>query len=225
MLKVQVSGGGLDSSALTVLEGMDLIVHIDYGQTAAHEELSAIHRVLRHTNQLVPVVSVDVSEDFFFKNMHPNLLMGTGDQPFIRGRNLMLLMIAAQEALKNGRCLTLYLGLCRENMMFEDANESFVTIANQTLNRAFGTNEEDEPVVSVLAPYINVPKEQFMRDAYSVFEKRKDKPMVVGLENGHNLFSESFTCWTPVNGEECGTCYHCEKKAKLLKKVVEPDFS
>jgi 7-cyano-7-deazaguanine synthase in queuosine biosynthesis len=33
------------------------------------------------------------------------------------------------------------------------------------------------------------------------------------------FFDHSFTCWTPVNGGECGKCYHCEKKEGLREKV------
>lgn len=197
MRTIQLSGGGLDSTALSVLYPTDVVVCWYYGQTMFEQEFNAC------LNFRPDALRMTASDQLI--NLNPrSLLFGTGEEPFILGRNLSLIYETAMRFVKE-EPITIVLGLCKEGMMFSDADPNFVNLANELFSVAFGSID-GTPRVSVIAPYIDTPKLDYMLQAYSVV--------------GDDLWNKSFTCWTPSeSGEECGVCYHCVKKKKLMEEV------
>lgn len=220
--RVGLSGGGLDSIALILYqqqaeEPLDLVVHVDYGQTAFSAELKASEFWCELFK-----IPLEIVEE---KQMHlanpDSLLLGRGEKPFIRGRNLWLMQLAAAIAIRkfgDRRRIDLKLGLCKENMMFDDANEGFMVVADMALQASFGKLDGDDkvPLVRAFAPSIHVPKLAWMKEACMAMNRLCPIDRRDAIKE---FFERSFTCWTPVNGNECGTCYHCTKKADLRKQV------
>lgn len=235
-LKVQLSGGGLDSTAFTILEygSLDMIVVANYGQLAYESENDAVQDVVAELKLIRPLLNQPIIDDAFSLNGAPmledlekinpeNLLFGTGDNGFIRARNIHLALYAANRAIQQfgtERPIELQFGLCHEQMMFSDANRDFITVLNKILNSSYGhigNGTIRYPLIQVSAPYIRVAKLEYLKLAikrlYELGYGRKGASEL--------LFDTSFTCWTPdEDGRACGVCYHCEKQAKLQQELI-----
>lgn len=111
-IKVQLSGGGLDSTAFTILnfEQLDMVVIANYGQLAYENECDAVHNVTSNLyDKLKGRLSIDdaYSDHTCAPELTPlkiinenSLLFGTGTNGFIRARNLHLALYAANRAIK-----------------------------------------------------------------------------------------------------------------------------
>jgi 7-cyano-7-deazaguanine synthase in queuosine biosynthesis len=212
----------LDSVALIAYQQaqhfpLDLVVHVNYGQVAFASELHGSDTFCNMYG-----IPLEIVEE---KQMHlanpKSMLLGLGDEPFIRGRNLWLIQLAAAVAIRkfgDEARINILLGLCKENMMFADANNDFIRCARYAMEASFGKVQgyDATPLVSVFAPLINVPKELAMKTACQNIQATTGCDAEGAVST---FFDHSFTCWTPVNGGECGKCYHCEKKEGLREKV------
>lgn len=199
-MNVVLMGGGMDSYAvLLYLRSLNIEnvvgLHVDYGQKASEAERIAVRSQCAFTNYRFE----KVTEGNILKGLNPsNLLLGTGDDPVLFGRNLILLAIAA----KYGK--NIYLGLDKPyngaipwfDCTLEYFHQAVKLIGN--------------PEITVAAPFIDIEKEYVYRTC---------------LTADAHFFTRTMTCWTPVNSEvmipseECGECKHCKTKAELRYKI------
>lgn len=194
---VVLLGGGLDGYAVLLhLKQMGIddihVVCVDYGQLAAQYEIEAVEKQVRFTG--VQKFSVVQDRSRLIETLNPNgLLFGHPDgSPMLYGRNLVLLLHAMQYG------STIYLGLDKPyhgGPPFFDCTLDYFQQAIKLIGN---------PDVSVSAPFVDTDKLDVCYEA-------------VQLDS--HFFDRTFTCWTPVNGQECGTCKHCKTKQDLRVKV------
>lgn len=198
-MNLLISGGGLDSCAATLLLKPEIIFHVNYGQVMSSQELNAIKVQAQCVGSTVIPLECQLAAHVFLKRTNPSsMLLGLGDEPFIKGRNLFIAQTVISYVLGSSiKAEEVLFALCKENMMFSDADPQFMGYLDEVMFRSYG--------IHVRAPYITVPKIDFMRSAYCL---------------NNDFFDMSFTCWTPNGNEECGVCYHCEKKNKLKQEIV-----
>ena len=85
-----------------------------------------------------------------------------------------------------------------------DNNEKFRNDTEQLLNYLYSENNSKK--IKIELPYMNTSKEELVR---------------LYKEKGGNLeeaFNNSFSCYEPVNGKECGECISCKQKIEAFKK-------
>lgn len=85
-----------------------------------------------------------------------------------------------------------------------DNNEKFKNDTEQLLNYLYSENNSKK--IKIELPYMNTSKEELVR---------------LYKEQGGNLeeaFNNSFSCYEPVNGKECGECISCKQKIEAFKK-------
>lgn len=223
---VLLTGGGIDSTAHTILRYNLLrnLVVIDYGQLACDQEQQAVRNIFNHIllagvdpEETPTILSLDAKEQFkSLRNANTNsLLFGTGTEGFIRARNLSLVLYAANDIIARigtNEQIIIELALCKEEMMYSDADINFIQALNQILIMSYGHTLCGLPLIQVSTPFINIPKLDFLKSAVDRLRKFKiyDTDTILKI-----LFEDSFTCWTPVDGKHCGVCYHCQKADKL----------
>lgn len=211
-MNVFLSGGGLDSAAFLALQAsnMDQVYVCDYGQTMYQQEYVATQALLSMLGQPDPVpLNLRITK---LSEVNPTgLLFGTGSDPFVRGRNLQLAQSVALHALEQigtDEPLAIHFGFCLENMMFSDADPDFIRHLDQCVQRSFGLTNAGQHLVSVVAPYHEVPKAEYLHLAATRLNELTISPK--------SFFDQTFTCWHPQGSSECGGCAHCLKKARFL---------
>lgn len=177
-------GGGLDSTCNLVLL-KDIIkscVFVDYGQRAARGELAACKYFTSKYN--IPLIIV---ENFHIKRYNSDLQVQlfTGDikhSPYIKGRNLSLIMDALQVSEK------VYVGFEKRETPFPDCSLEFIQSTNKILQGLFTPNTE------VIAPFIFIDRFQLIKSAYKI---------------DREIFDKAWSCWISEGNEPCGVCKHC----------------
>lgn len=217
MKVIQLSGGGLDSNALTIIHGLtiDQIYHIDYKQACATLEFESIVALKKALN--LPIPLEQLTEDTLAKINPNSSLLQTGNKSsdFVVGRNLALTKRLADHlvSINPNENYLIYLGLCKEGMMFPDADPQFISLLNDMFTRSYGYFL-DLPRIQVDAPFIGTLKRNMLGDALIVLKKYNCKSSILW---------DAFSCWTPDNGKECGICYHCVKKQQLKHLLGEAE--
>lgn len=85
-----------------------------------------------------------------------------------------------------------------------DNNETFRKQAEDLLNYLYSENNTKK--VKIVLPYMNTTKEELVK---------------LYKDSGGNLkeaFNQSFSCYEPINGKECGKCISCKQKIEAFKK-------
>ena len=85
-----------------------------------------------------------------------------------------------------------------------DNNERFRSDAESLLNYLYSENNTKK--IKVVLPYMNTSKEELVK---------------MYKEQGGDLkeaYEKSFSCYEPINGEECGKCVSCKQKIEAFKK-------
>jgi len=194
MENILLFGGGLDSANLFLYLVKSRIpfscLHIDYGQKAAEAEIQAVKLFCDKYDVELKLVN---DTRILQYNKQPNLMFGTGTNPYIDARNLVLIMTAAEYA------DNIYIGFYDKNDPVSDANAKFYDSVNAVLAGSFFNRK-----VQLVAPIIDIPKQQLCKESYK-FEPE--------------FFKWTMTCWLPVDGKECGHCKHCLKKKEIYEKA------
>lgn len=189
---VLLFGGGMDSAAVFIHLVKNEIpfasLFVDYGQLAAEAEYEA---VMKFSNAYkVPVIW---EEDFLIKALNgDSLLFGTGTNPYLDGRNTVLMMIAAKYS------NTIWMGLDYAEKPLADASPEFLEQSNSYFKKAIFNRS-----IEFKGPFIHRPKHEVCKEAYE-FEPQ--------------FFNWAVPCWTPIEGKECGQCKHCLTKKEIIKK-------
>lgn len=191
-----LSGGGLDSAAYMIMlhDSLSSVLSVNYGQACYEQE----YKATEYFASKYSIPHICTKTDMIRNYNKQDVCLFTGnsaDNAYVNGRNLSLIMQGLQYD------KDIVLGFTNPGYKpFPDADEDFLQQVNTLLNRVF--NYE----VTVQAPFLSVPRVELFKQAYL-----KD----------NELFDKSMTCWTPVNGEECGKCKHCLLKAQQKQQVLQ----
>lgn len=126
-------------------------------------------------------------------NPGPNKLFdGISDKAYVESRNLALILHAHSKF----EHAILHMGLDKPvtGVPFPDCSSDF-------LNAVKG-----DYGIEISAPFIATDKQEICESAYQ-FDPE--------------FFANTMTCWTPVDGNECGECKHCKIKLQQLE-LKEP---
>lgn len=106
------------------------------------------------------------------------------DDIVFAARNALMLSAAAAVALEAG-CNNIMIGCnASDASRFPDCRENFLYHMTRAFERAYG--------ISIIAPLAHMTKAQIIAEA---------------KERG---VAETWTCYAPLNGHPCGSCYACE---------------
>lgn len=210
-MKLQLSGGGLDSITL-FLYLLELgekfeVLHLNYGQKAFRGERAAVEYFCKKY-----AVALYQQESFFDLSSTHNILL-TGEWPTegdsaeainqnrLECRNLVLLSYAASLVTSKGGG-TIYVAFHSEpaHAPFPDAGDPFRLAFNNMVR--YATNFP----VEVVAPFRLLSRER-------VFD--------MGYRRDRDYLTRSFTCYESTVETECGKCAHCLKKQSMLKGLKD----
>ena len=110
-------------------------------------------------------------------------------------------------------CIASYYGneICLGTVKGDEHYDNSMEFLNQTevllnsLYKEFEALGIGKKEIKVVAPYKNYTKEELLK---------------MFIENGGDIekaYKETFSCYTPVNGEECGKCKPCIRKKEAFK--------
>lgn len=203
-------GGGLDSGALLYwlrshLRGKPSTwlhaLWIEYGQKAALGELNAAMRMCERTGTPLHTVRIDLgdlSECALLRGRQRNA-RNHSRMNKLEARNIIFVGLAAMLAASRGlRCV--YVGYHKEpdHAPFPDATADAREVMDILLSVAC------RPQISLVAPFEKLSREAILWR---------------GLKLNPNLPAETFTCYESETDAECGQCAHCQRKARMLKRV------
>lgn len=192
MKNILLFGGGLDS-AFYFLHFIEKkmpfeCLWVNYGQRTVMGEVSAMGKFCSKYRIKAHVVSTDLISNY----AAPNLLMRTGDNPFVEGRNLGLALTALQYGDK------IHMGFTDPGYTpFKDADKEFIENMNKVLSASFAGK-------SVSAELIHLNRQKLGQ---------------IFLAKEPDLFDMAFTCWESTSEEECGKCKHCISKQKMKESI------
>lgn len=187
--------GGLDSSLLLYMlkkDGNDLFpLFIDYGQKAVRMELKAYSKICKLLKVKPFVIRFHDFARISLSGL-TNKNLSPIDAPFVPGRNLLFLVIAASYAYSKGTKI-ISIGLLK-NAVFPDQTKKFITNAENIIQISTGYK------IKVLSPFMKL-----------------DKRGIIGLVKKHNFpLKITYSCQTG-NSKPCGKCASC-KERKLAEK-------
>lgn len=165
MKKVQLSGGGLTSTALTVIKikELDHIFVADYDQSELTDEWDAVNRTITALSMPYPIVTASQ-----LNLKHNNWLSKANTGSSIsRGSLLMFVACCACEAIhKYGteHPIQIMLGLTTEDL---PDIEKFKKEYNEVLAVTFGQSSTSEPLIQVDFPYADFSTENLVALALS----------------------------------------------------------
>jgi len=190
---VIMMGGGLDSY-ITLMYMVDNNIQnirpifVDYGQLSSGSEANACLTQCELLGQSLITV-FDNNSILHRLNPDCKLFDDLNESPVAYGRNLFMLMIGA------GYGDTVWLGLDKPmdgKEPFFDCTEDYMVMATTILGM---------PELTVKHPFLDVDKIEAVQ---------------YGLERDPHLFENSFSCWTPIEGNPCGQCDKCIKNKRLM---------
>ena len=85
-----------------------------------------------------------------------------------------------------------------------DKNETFAKLSEDVINYLY--SEAYDKKVKIVLPYRTMSKEDMLKEY---------------IEQGGNIetaWNETFSCYSPVNGNMCGECSSCLKRIEAFKK-------
>lgn len=192
-MKCLLFGGGVESSLLflnLVSQGEQFTaLFIDYGQESAIYELNSVVTWCRKYNIPYKVVT-----DYSIKQQNKGIgkLFGRGNDHYINGRNLFLIMIALREF------DIVYVGSHKKDSATDGTNE-FYLLLQKILNLSWKSK------IKKIVPLIhNSNIQKLCKEAVSI------EP---------DFFNIVASCWSPKNLVSCGKCAHC-KKVLILKESI-----
>lgn len=121
-----------------------------------------------------------------------------GDNYFLPLRNLFLVEVASYYG--DEICL----GATGQSTHF-DKNLTFTKEAENVINYLYSENSDKK--IKIVMPYLNKTKEQMLLEF---------------VEKGGSLreaFENSFSCYSPIDGKECGFCNSCKRKIRAFEGV------
>jgi len=198
-------GGGLDSGALLYwLKASGAWIEalwIDYGQKAAFGESVAVGGLCYGLNVPVHRATIDLgdlSQCALLRGQRTNSKNASRKNK-LEARNVVFVGLAAMLASSLG-LPRVYVGFHQEPAAapFPDATEDARWMMNELLNFIC------RPAVSLVAPFKDLSRQEILE---------------AGLKLNPNLASDTFTCYESTTDAECGQCAHCQRKARMLKRV------
>ena len=121
-----------------------------------------------------------------------------GENFFLPLRNLFLVEVASYYG------DVICLGATGQSTHF-DKNSIFAEKTESVVNYLYSENSNKK--IQIVMPYLNKTKEQMLTEF---------------VEKGGDLkeaFESSFSCYSPINGKECGVCNSCKRKIKAFEGV------
>jgi 7-cyano-7-deazaguanine synthase in queuosine biosynthesis len=249
-LVVQLSGGGIDSTAVTILEHPDVLIHFDYQHTAYRGERNAVSKLVavmsdnaisktianskaspESRKQAVFPKYYRPSDSSIKASSGPSLLFGNGDDAFVSGRNATLIMRTVDFILstllphhaRRATDVEILLGFCDEGFdVMPDADAAFISAINEVIDASY--NSPTNPVnIKVVAPYSTTLKQDMVNRAIKEGLERKI------LKTAEDFFYYSFSCWNPtgaygISPAPCGKCRHCAA-AERVKDAALTKFA
>lgn len=209
-MNVLLMGGGMDSYAVLlylVEKGVKVVcVHVDYGQTSAKAERAACKGQISYVKDKykVPLDLVELDDKFLIYHLNPHGSYLFGHEtasPELKGRNLVLFLRAVCVAGYNGR---IYLGLDKPYNGGEPFKDCVLPFFKDAIKMI------DRPDIEVIAPFINMDKQNVVTWAYHRDSEFLDRTM---------------SCWDARLDKyddvvECGVCKHCKTKKELKEGLA-----
>ena len=153
----------------------------DYGQAAVEQEREAVH-ALAAAMQCGPVVEMPIADLVHCAEMAGGTPGEVGPR-VVPSRNLIMLAIASNYCARIGADVVWYGAIADDFADYYDCRPIFVNVLNLALCD-----------LQIGAPLINASKAE-------VVEMCRQKGVPLDL---------CWSCYEPVNGEQCGTCNSCE---------------
>ena len=188
--------GGVDSSLLLYLlkkDGNDVLpLYIDYGHKSAKMESNSYLKICTFLKIKPLIIKFhDIAKISLSGLTHPKL--SPVEVPFVPGRNLLFLTIAATYAYSKAAKI-IAIGLL-VNPIFPDQTKNFIMGAEKIINSSIGYK------VKILTPFIKLDKREIIRLA-----KKHNFPLKItySCHSGHR--------------KPCGLCTAC-KERRLAEKI------
>lgn len=205
---VILSGGGLDSGAMTAFAAVDhkaaLLLFFNYGQKALVGEYRATNKVADCFS--FPWLSIDLPSTIIpsspLTEGAPVTDLAEQSKNEVKGRNLLLLACTFSFVQRLPSVREIWIGSDRPAIPpgFGDQRQSMFDGFNVTTAVAYG-----EDVPRVVAPLLHyATKHDFLKEAIEIYPE---------------LFADTFSCYESYNEKECGVCNHCQVKLAMADKL------
>jgi len=208
-MNIQLSGGGLDSTALffyLIEHKINFqVLHFDYGQKAFLGERASVNYFCKKYQ-----IKRLKNDSFFDFSQTKNVLLfntppTVGNSPEsisknkLECRNLVLISMTCSLVASMGGG-QVYIGYHKEpeNAPFPDATKEFFLKFKELL--PYSSYEK----VELIAPF---QEQDFTR--YQIFE--------YGLKKDPEFMQKTFTCYESTNHNKCGLCAHCLLEKDMSK--------
>lgn len=208
--------GGIDSTATLVYaikEGYECYaisfdynqkhkIELEYAKKTAKKYNVKSHKIIKINLDIITQSALLSGNNEVPKYKDINELPNEIPVTYVPARNILFLSYALSWA-ESIKANNIFVGANKDDYQgYPDCRPDFYKKFEELANIGTSFVEKTEKI-KILTPFINSTKEEII---------------IFGIENNID-FSETFTCYDPIDGKPCGKCYSCLVRQNAFDKI------